>query len=201
MATNARATDELRTRMLVAEPPAMLKRDLYDCAWLANMLSSLGYLHDCTVWEAELEGDNSPVPAMLGEALKQLGDTLIAMTAEEVAELLSGKEIGDDEAMEGERKLTPRVRAWRRAMANLAMQKRAGKVLSAANAKLLADAHDHIDEAQRCVRSVLETGETDTQAVQTSNGTDDSTGSEGGRSADFDYRRRQAALLELAGGR
>jgi len=65
------------------------RKGMYDVSCLANLLSELGWLHDSTSWEAEHEGDGSTVPAQLGEALRILGDALVAMSAEEVAEMLA----------------------------------------------------------------------------------------------------------------
>lgn len=125
-------------------------RGLYECAMLAYLVDQLGYQHGNAEWETAAEGDNSPVPAMLGKALKQLGDSLIAMTSEEVAELLSAKGIGDDEDDET---LPPEERAyvraapagvrrgWRRGYARARI--REGRVLSQGNTKHLQDANEH----------------------------------------------------------
>ncbi|MDA8231098.1 MAG: HK97 family phage prohead protease, partial [Magnetospirillum sp.] len=72
-------------------PPRLKTKGLYAVSWLAGLLAELGYIEENVAWEAEAEGDASPVPEMLAEALRQLGTALVAMTAEEVAELL-----GDD---------------------------------------------------------------------------------------------------------
>lgn len=77
---------------------SLARKSLWDVGTLACLLNELGWLHDSTVWDAEIEGDGSQVPAMLGEALRQLGDTLIAMTQEEVAELLREANGPDAEA-------------------------------------------------------------------------------------------------------
>jgi len=70
------------------------KRGLYQVGWLANLLSELGYLSDNVDYEAAIEEDNSAVPAALVDALKALGQVLIDMTIEEVAEMLADN---DDE--------------------------------------------------------------------------------------------------------
>ena len=80
--------------------PKIHKKGLYSVSFLASILSDLGYLQDSVAWESEYEGDNSPIPQALLDAMKQLGQVLIDMTAEEVAELLAGRD--DDEAEEGE---------------------------------------------------------------------------------------------------
>jgi hypothetical protein len=73
--------------------PKLTRKGLYEVGWLASLLESLGCLEDCVEFEAALEDDNSQVPAMLHDALQGLGAALVAMTAEEVAELLAS----DDE--------------------------------------------------------------------------------------------------------
>jgi HK97 family phage prohead protease len=129
-------------------------RDMDDCAALAWVLYQLDALHSEAELEAEIEGDNSKVPAMLGEALKQLGASLVAMTQEEVAELLAGHAMVEDAEIDdlpgGERgwvraAATPRGRAWRYAFAK--MRIRAGKALNAANVKRLQDAVGHLNRA------------------------------------------------------
>ena len=84
---NRGATVTQRAHSAAAGRPCV--KSLYDVGQLAYLLSSLGWLQEEVAWEAEFEGDGSRVPAMLGEAMQQLGATLIAMTAEEVDELLA----------------------------------------------------------------------------------------------------------------
>lgn len=167
-----RALAAARTRMLPRTFPAKPKlRSLYHVASLACTLQDLGYLHNCTAYEAEIEGDQSPVPAMLGEAMQQLGQALCTMTEEEVAELMTaiGAEAADDDEAEIEtRELsdderafiaqgkTPRARAWRRGIAVA----RAGKMLSASNQKKLEQAQGHHDRALKHHRALGEHQET-----------------------------------------
>lgn len=63
-------------------------------SWLAGLLMELGWIEECCEEEAACEGDNSPIPAQLESALKLLGQILVDMTKEEVAELL-GEEVGE----------------------------------------------------------------------------------------------------------
>ena len=129
----------------------MFKRGLYDVAALASILGQVGYATDCAEWEAEIEEDDSKVPGMLGEALKQLGEALIAMTAEEVGELLAMHDKDAEDSEQGdvsERAFvlagkTPRLRAWRRAV----VMARAGKAISATNAERLEQAQGHQERA------------------------------------------------------
>jgi tetratricopeptide (TPR) repeat protein len=135
----------------------LFKRGLYEVAQLASILGQVGYCTDCSEWEAEIEEDESKVPAMLGEALKQLGNALVAMTQEEVAELLAmhdeedGEEGGEERAYVLAGK-TPRARAWRRAI----IMTRAGKSISASNAERLEDGQDHLERAMKHHRSMAE---------------------------------------------
>jgi len=75
-------------------PPVPVKRSLWHVSDLASLLYSLGWLQDNITVEAEIEGDDSSVPAQMLAALKALGQVLLDMTAEEVAEFLNR---GDDE--------------------------------------------------------------------------------------------------------
>lgn len=128
------------------------KRGLYEVSYLASLLGQLGYATDCAEWEAEIEEDESQVPTMLGEALKQLGEALIAMTEEEVQELLAfHEEEGAEEMAEGADRAyilegkTPAIRAWRRGI----VMARAGKAISASNAEKLGEAQDHHTRAMK----------------------------------------------------
>jgi HK97 family phage prohead protease len=78
-----------RAANLTAERIPTNIKGMYGIACLAEILSNLGYLQEMTAYEAESEGDGSNLPAMLGEAMRALGNAMIAMTREEVAELLA----------------------------------------------------------------------------------------------------------------
>ena len=142
---------------------AVLPRGLYSVGTLAYTLSSLGYLVDSAKYEAEIEGDGSKVPGMLAAVLHDLGDALIAMTIEEVGELLAGHDIDveDDDDVEldlDERAAiaaatTPALRAFRRGMAHA--KKRAGKKLSADTVRCIRGALDAHAHATSDVRSAL----------------------------------------------
>ena len=149
------------TRALARAPkvPAF-KRGLYDVAQLAYLLEQLGYVQNSSEWESEFEDDDSNVPAMLAESMKSVADALLAMTAEEVAELLAQHEVDDidTEGLPGEGRAfiadgkTPAVRAWRYGIA----QARMGKTLSASNEKKLADAQGHHERAAKHLSAAQE---------------------------------------------
>lgn len=145
----------------------VFKRGLYDVANLCHMLCQLGYCHESSEYEAALEGDDSEVPEMLGEALVQLGECLKAMAAEEVDELLDAHEPGDDDDGDEEdlvRALpaktrahitaakSPRTRAWRTAIAVA----RAAHELSPTNQDQLESASEH---QERAIKHHKEMGE------------------------------------------
>jgi hypothetical protein len=97
-----RALKEAKEQMVTTDTPdpraavmktRMLKRGLYEVGSLAYLLMELGWIKDTAEWEAECEQDGSTVPAQLGAALQALGATLVAMTAEEVAELVGGDDV------------------------------------------------------------------------------------------------------------
>jgi len=79
----------------------ILKRGLYEVANLAYLLQGLGWVHNCAEFEADIENDASTVPAMIGEALKQVGAALVAMTQEEVEELLNSVDVEDEPDSDG----------------------------------------------------------------------------------------------------
>lgn len=68
---------------------SIIRRGLYDVGCLAGVMSDLGAIHGWAQWEAEAEGDGSKVPSMIAEGLRVLADALMAMTEEEVAEMLA----------------------------------------------------------------------------------------------------------------
>ena len=70
---------------------AMTRKSLYAVAELAYVLNMLGYQVDAAFEERLREGDTSGVPEQLKDALAQLGAALIAMTTEEVGELIADR--------------------------------------------------------------------------------------------------------------
>ena len=144
--------DQLRTRMLTRGAQAPRLRGLYDVSALCHLLDQLGYAKNMADWETNLEGDDSPVPAMIGEVLVSLGAALVAMTKEEVAELIVSTGTAaaiEDEKMDGADRTYVRAattdvgRAWRAGL----VKSRAGKAISAANAAKLDDAAVHHGKA------------------------------------------------------
>jgi len=201
----------LEIDMAEPAPKTVIKRDLYDVGWLAQLLQSLAYLEECVEYESEQEGDDSPVVGMLADAIKQLGATLIAMTTEEVAELL-GEEIAEEREADtaGQRAMkamgralrnppvisapvtidtAPLVAEIRSALDGIA-KIHAGRVLSSSNEKCLREVHDHIAAAAESVRGVLD--QLPSEGDDTADGGDGDQFEESRAAADLRARKAKA---------
>lgn len=141
----------------LAQKSAPRIKGLYDVACLAYVLEQLnGCLYAANV-ETALEQDASTVPAMLAEALRATADAFLAMSAEEVAELLVGDGTNIDPDGDGDDSLSATTKA---ALAVFAMAKRhvagatkAGRAISDENAKCLAAAVTSMDAAMTHVKA------------------------------------------------
>jgi hypothetical protein len=68
-----------------------LAKDLWQVGRLADHLQGIAYLYEQSVWEREVEGDDSEVPEELADILDNLIATFIAMAEEEAKELAAKK--------------------------------------------------------------------------------------------------------------
>lgn len=66
-----------------------IKKGLYGVSRFAELLQSVAYLAEDTAWEAQYEGDNSPLPEALRGWLSAGAEILKAMAEEEINELLA----------------------------------------------------------------------------------------------------------------
>jgi hypothetical protein len=153
-------------RAFVRSSAQPLFRGLDDVGHFCWVLQQLGYLHFSAAMEAEMEGDGSAVPGMIGDVLEDAAKALKAMADEELEEFLAGHAGPDDDGEEDEemRALkpsarayiaagkTPRSRAFRRGFAIA----RAGKELSVTNQDQLEAAQDHHDRALKHHREMGE---------------------------------------------
>jgi HK97 family phage prohead protease len=211
-------------------------RGMMEVGQLAWLVESLYQAKVSAEIETALEGDASKLPGMLADVLRDLGETLVAMAEEETGELVAGTEIGpeealdeagldDDDAVIAMAAATPAVRLFRIGYlrTRAAMQKRAGKVLSADTERCLRQMMENMDAAmtmhRRAVRAATQEtrdmidrytkpddaedqpGEETAGEENGGNGDDGETkpqralADEASRSVDF--RRRQAELLRL----
>ena len=93
LAKKAAAKDETTLALLASattfSKDEELKKGLYDATRICDLLCSLGWVTDSVATEAMFENDGSGVPAQLVGVMRQLGQALIALVNEEVAEMLA----------------------------------------------------------------------------------------------------------------
>lgn len=198
------------------------KRGLYQVAQLCYLFMELGWQVDMAAWEAACEGDGSKVPGMLSAVFHDLGDALLAMTQEEIAEALAGCDVepleaDDDDALTLDERqhiaaaATPAARAFRRSLAHAKL--RAGKTLSAETVACLRGSVATHEEGIELHRSAIRkhkdaisavndlmdrAGVTDQADSETeANAAADPGGDDAQRSG-ADFRRRQAEFLALS---
>ena len=142
-----RAASFDKLRMRAANTRALGKdlrqRGLYELAGLCSLLSQAEWLYQNVCYEADAEGDGSPIPDRLAAWLDEGNLIIAAMADEETQENLKGAAADEIE------------RAVSRALAGAGFT-RSGKVLSKENARCLRSAHDHIETARCLVRSVID---------------------------------------------
>jgi hypothetical protein len=144
-------------------------RGMFEVGHLAWLVESLFQATKSAEIETALERDDSKLPGMLAEVLRDLGSVLIAMTEEEVEELINNTEIGPEEALDeaglddDQQTLvlaaaSPALRRFRLGLyraRNVALYVRAGKVLSAETERCLRQAMDDHEEAMRTHRAAM----------------------------------------------
>ena len=189
----------------------VFQRGLYQVAQLCYLFDELGYQVDMAKWETSIEGDASKVPGMLAAAMHDMGDILLAMTAEEVAEALAGHDVepgdddDDDDLTIEERGLiasakTPAVRAFRRGLAHSKV--RAGKKLSKESMRCLREAkamhEDAIADTRGAIAKHKKAIGTIDGLIEGSGGDDDDAGSsdDTGETDDTAERARTARALQ-----
>jgi hypothetical protein len=73
----------------LAAPAEEFAKGMWSVKELATLVQSLYWLQQDADYESQYEGDGSPIPAKLANALSVLGAVLVEMAQEEVAELLA----------------------------------------------------------------------------------------------------------------
>lgn len=129
--------DHYEAKLAKPAEPARIK-SLYEVACLANLLDQLGWFESWIEADDAAEGEPGVVAQKLTDALRSLGDALIQMTADEVAELL-GEETSEKAALPVLTKAMTEARV------------KAGRTISKATAdemraacKMIADGHASI---------------------------------------------------------
>jgi HK97 family phage prohead protease len=160
----ARALKLARARVRRDDTKPVFKRGLYGVAQLAYLVAELGYTKQEAEWEAAIEEDSSKVPGMIGEALMTLGEALVAMTQEEVAELMAN--VGIDVEIDDDEEPVARTHAEAWGRAKLALTTRAGKKMSDEMVSSMRemqedheDALNHTKEAQRLHKRAMAKGD------------------------------------------
>ncbi|KAA0576685.1 HK97 family phage prohead protease [Azospirillum sp. Sh1] len=127
--------------------PPLTAKGLWHIGNLASALSEINWIQGSTASEADWEDDGSAVPGMLADALRQLGAALIAMTQEEVAEMLAelGEQEGDDVAKDAPALTVKDIIGALHGKAIPSLTVKAGRVLSSTNEASLTQARDLID--------------------------------------------------------
>lgn len=132
--------------------PVTAIKSLYDVGTLARVLMDLGWVRECAEWEAEYEGDNSAVPQMIADAMRAVADALLAMTAEEVAELLADIAEDADEAVE-KRLVSKSAHPFAKAVAALKIKE--GRSFSGANVDAIMTACSSIKAGHDTITSLV----------------------------------------------
>jgi hypothetical protein len=145
-ATETVAT-ETAAKVAVAVVGDNVRKGMYGVSALADLLRSIGYQAQDAQWEAECEGDNSPLPAQLRAWLAQGAEILKAMTEEETAELLASLKPPD---------AAPAVEVIALAAgatANADNIAKAGAKHSADTKKKLKAVQDALNQASECMKA------------------------------------------------
>lgn len=137
----AKAADALK---LITLADAPLAKGLYSVRSIADLMQQFSYLQSELCYEAKAEGDASPNPAKAAAIVKTMGELLIAVAQEEVAELIAAMPamdpptvvIVDGDAMELATQIVDLVKA------NTDLMEKAGARNSKSDAAAIQSMHD-----------------------------------------------------------
>lgn len=82
---------KFKTATAVEKEPivAVAQKSMYSICDLVSVISSLRWVQDDLAWEADYEGDASPIPDKLKSALTELCAVLVDLTREETSEMVT----------------------------------------------------------------------------------------------------------------
>lgn len=125
--------------------PDGIKKGMWSVSDFAGVLSSIGWIAQDAQFEAEYEGDNSPIPAQLRQWLKDGAAIFQAMAAEESAELVAqlSAQAGEVEEIVMSAKVSKALESGDIA--------KAGAKFSAATKSALKAAHDACKAADKAL--------------------------------------------------
>jgi phage head maturation protease len=128
------------------EDQGTLKKGMYSVSNFASMLQSIAYLIQETEWEADYEGDSSPIPAQLRSWLTTGAGIFEAMAKEEIAELVTalGATVAEKSAVADDLK---KAEGTTEPEPKPEVVEKAGSRYSKATKSVLANIHKAIKEA------------------------------------------------------
>lgn len=128
-----------------SDAPENIQKGMWSVSDFAGVLSSIGWIAQDAQFEAEYEGDNSPIPAQLRQWLKDGAGIFQAMAAEEAAELVAqlSAQAGEVEQIAMAAKVSKAIESG-----DLA---KAGAKFSAATKSALKAAHDACKAADKAL--------------------------------------------------
>lgn len=133
-ADDAAARDKIKDAAPKKAFSGSLKKGLSAVSNLASLIDSLNWLQDCMEYEAISEGDGSQVPVKLDVILKELCALLMDAVQEETGELFPV------DAMDKANKISELAKK--------------GARHSAKDMEMMAKAHDHASEVQKCMKAM-----------------------------------------------
>ncbi len=187
----AKMTSKTAPKSILKDGATIKIKSLYQVSQLANVLLDLTWLQECVAWEAAYEEDGSQMPAILGSIMHALGDALIAMTAEEVAEVLAqlppDGEVTKNVCSEN---AAPIVKSM------IAMRIKSGRKFSAQSVSTLLEACKSIKDGHDMISGMLNDDESDTDT------SDESATADTVKAADLarQKRLREVEVLRLSAG-
>jgi hypothetical protein len=159
----AKMTNKTAPKSILKAGTPIKVKGLYQVAELASIFMNLAWLQDSVEWEAAYEEDGSQLPAQLAAIMHSVADALLAMTAEEVAEVLadlSPQDNGDVAKGICAAGAKPIVKAI------IAAHLKAGRKLSADSITTLQEACKAIKGGHDMISGMLDDGSADTAGTE-----------------------------------
>lgn len=160
----AKMTEKSNPKSVMKAGAPVKIKGLYHVSELASIFMNLAWLRDSVDWEAACEGDGSLLPAQLAEIMHNVADALIAMTAEEVAEVLAKLPEDGADVTKGvcADNAAPIVKAI------VGMNIKAGRKFSGQSISTLLDACKSIKDGHDKISSMLDESASDTEDAEKS---------------------------------